>query len=133
MSGNYRQRLGRSPQSWVFLAGSGISVGSGLPTGWTFNSRIAGFFGRSPRERRYLASLLTTSRGSSRETLRFEQVIQVLREIAGDQDLAILDAFDDPGPPTELHFFLSSMLRRGAGVLTTNFDSLIERAYLSSA
>ncbi len=122
----------RNLSSWAFLAGSGISVRSGLPTAWTFNQRIAAFLGGSAVERRQIAALLRSGPADSMKALRFEQVIQILREIGGDKNLVVLDIFDDPGPPTELHFFLARVLRRGATVMTTNFDSLIERAFLST-
>ena len=121
-----------SPRSWAFLAGSGISVPSGLPTAWDFNERISDFLGNSTAERRQISSLLATGKHHTRQTLRFEQVIEILREIGGDKDLVVLDIFDAPGPPTDLHFFLAGMLKRGSVVMTTNFDSLIERAFLST-
>lgn len=120
-----------SPRSWAFLAGAGISVPSGLPTAWEFNERIATFLSNSTRQRRQIRTLLTTDSSRVRNRLRFEQVIEILREIAGDKELGVLNEFDDPGPPSELHFLLARMLRRGAAVMTTNFDNLIEYACLT--
>lgn len=121
-----------SPRAWAFLAGSGISVPSGLPTAWQFNQRLAAVLGKSTVEKRHITSLLTTGETRSHHTLRFEQVIEILREIGGDKNLVVLDVFDDPGPPSDIHILLSNMMKGGARVMTTNFDSLIERAFLSN-
>src|SRR5262245_5391625 len=76
-----------------------------------------------------IASLLTSDASSAKETLRVDEVIRILRE-KGDTDLRFLDSFDDPGPPTELHHCSRPDGLRGTVVVTTNFDSLIERASL---
>lgn len=42
---------------FVFLAGSGVSVPSGPPSGWEFNSRLAEFLSASAAETQELQSL----------------------------------------------------------------------------
>ncbi len=121
-----------TPKAWSFLAGAGISLPSGLQTARTFSERIAAFLAGSPTDQQEITDLLTTGTAGPARPLRFEQVIRILREVGRDSSLIVLDAFDDPGPPTQLHYFLAEMLRGGSGVMTTNFDSLIERAFLYS-
>lgn len=63
---------------------------------------------------------------------RFEQVVAILLEF--DPDLNCLDYLRidlQNGPrPNPLHRFLAAQLHSGATVITTNFDALIELAYL---
>jgi tetratricopeptide (TPR) repeat protein len=110
----------------VFLVGSGVSVASGLPTGWEFNTGIAEFFGASSAERGVIASLLVAGYGHSAAAVRFEQVMFVLRERL-DPNLDVLTLFGGTGPGA-LHQFLAREIAAGAIVFTTNFDGLIERA-----
>lgn len=127
--GVLRKRFRPSQLSrFAFLAGAGISVPSGLPTAWTFNKTLASFLSETAASQEKLEQLLTTGYAASYgPRLRFEQVIQVLRD--RDPELSILRVFDETGGPTFLHHFLARALSHGAAVFTTNFDSLIERAY----
>lgn len=112
---------------FVILAGSGISVPSGLPSGWEFNTKLAAFLSSSSADEEELRSMLITGYGSSNHVVRFEQVMYVLRERI-DPNLTILSSFDR-GSPTMLHAFLAEALKQNAFVFTTNFDSLIEGAF----
>src|SRR5688572_13350867 len=100
----------------VFLAGSGISVPSGLPSGWTFNESLAEFLGDSARRRRQLHSWLVT--GPSQQGIRFEQVMEALRDSI-DRNLRILEFCEANTNPTFLHRFLARVLEEGP-VITTN-------------
>jgi tetratricopeptide (TPR) repeat protein len=111
-----------------FLAGSGISVRSGLLSGMMFNQSIAARLGLKGRSADLLTSLLITQGKSNESLLRFEQIIAVLRETI-DPDLSILDAFDRDVEPNYLHYCLARAVRNGSAVFTPNFDSLIECAY----
>jgi tetratricopeptide (TPR) repeat protein len=109
----------------VFLVGSGISVPSGLPSGWDFNKSLAQYLGASIGEKRRIRSWLVT--GPSQSGIRFEQIMQVLKETV-DPRLRILEFCECSQKPTFLHRFLTRALERGP-VLTTNFDSLLELAW----
>lgn len=76
--------------------------------------------------KRHLKQSLGVHR-TSRTPLRFEQVMAALRDTV-DPHLSILDLFDR-GSPSLLHYRLADAIARGASVLTTNFDSLLEIAY----
>jgi len=115
----------------AFLAGSGISVDSGLPTARTFNKALARHFCSTKVSRIHLRRLLITDPNAEPEKqLRFERVIQVLRDTV-DPELSILDVFGSCVRPTFLHWFLARAIQAGSPVFTTNFDSLIEAAYLA--
>lgn len=121
----------RRPMPQVcFLAGSGISVPSGLPTAWAFNKALASYLcdARAGRHR-LIRLLITGQRADPERQLRFERVIQVLRDTV-DRDLSILNLFETCLGPSYLHRFLAHALRTGSPVFTTNFDCLIEAAYL---
>ena len=122
----------RQLSSYAFLSGAGISVSAGLPTAWAFNREIGYFLANGvPAEAARLTGLLTTgyaAKGPAR--VRFEQIIQILRQF--DPDLEMLRTFDETGVPGYLHRFLAWAITRQAAVFTTNFDSLIERAYLQA-
>jgi tetratricopeptide (TPR) repeat protein/NAD-dependent SIR2 family protein deacetylase len=111
----------------TFLAGSGISFSSGIPTGWNFNHGMAELLAADAEELAEVRSLLVSGYASSHNAVRFEQVMFVLRERL-DPELDVLRCFDVRDRPTGLHRFLAGALRNGAYVFTTNFDSLIEAA-----
>jgi hypothetical protein len=109
---------------YCFLVGSGIS--SEPPA----NLPLAGAIVRA------LLAILDI-RSSAREDLakkydcgelRFEQFLESLRASYSDDDLRVLDALSMSESPNSLHHFLASAIRSGYGVITTNFDSLIEMA-----
>jgi tetratricopeptide (TPR) repeat protein/NAD-dependent SIR2 family protein deacetylase len=113
---------------WTFLCGSGVSVPSGLPSGWEFNTGLVNFLCDDPTDAKDLLSMVTAGYGAGGETVRFEEVLNVLRE-RGDRALEVLRCFDTPGPATELHHFLAHAASAGSHVITTNFDSLVELAF----
>lgn len=121
-----RMRL-REFDHTTFLAGSGISFSSGIPTGWNFNHGVAELLAADAEELAEVRSLLVSGYASSHNAVRFEQVMFVLRERL-DPELDVLRCFDVRDRPTGLHRFLAGALRNGAYVFTTNFDSLIEAA-----
>ena len=65
------------------------------------------------------------------ENLRFEQLIEILRDRL-DFKLKIIDYYGQCDNPNLQHFYLVEMIKKGHYVMTTNFDFLIERALLES-
>ncbi|MFX0092510.1 MAG: tetratricopeptide repeat protein, partial [Candidatus Hodarchaeota archaeon] len=61
------------------------------------------------------------------EDLRFEYLVQEFRD-QYDKQLRIMNYFEQSTQPNIIHKFLAQQLADGHVVLTTNFDSLIERA-----
>lgn len=114
-------------RQFCFLAGAGVSVAAGLPSAWDFNRAMAECLATDAADADAIAAYLTTGYGATAHHLRFEQLMQVLRERI-DPQLAILDCFEDRAEPGPVHDFLADALVHGARVLTTNFDSYIERA-----
>lgn len=66
--------------------------------------------------------------------ITLEEVSQIIYEHTGNQLLDVLsNIFDDPKiQPNDIHRFLAKSLTYGNVVVTTNYDSLIERAYIAS-
>ncbi|MFX0066951.1 MAG: tetratricopeptide repeat protein, partial [Candidatus Hermodarchaeota archaeon] len=59
--------------------------------------------------------------------LRFEYLIEAFRDNY-DKDLTLLNYFEEVIQPNVIHQYLAQMLKQGHFVMTTNFDTLIERA-----
>jgi tetratricopeptide (TPR) repeat protein len=131
---SYFSRLIREcpPSHFVFLAGSGISVPSGLPSALDIGSTVSEFFAITSTGAQVLQKWIAPGGTSSglNVALRFERLLQVVRD-TGDSELALLRCLDRAKKPTGLHDFLAQMIVWGAWVFTTNFDCLIEQAYLS--
>lgn len=121
----------RFDATWTVLCGAGILI----PPPTSLNA-AAGFSNAlrdvlvaaaSVPEERIDAALL-----GGRDGLRFEQVVSILSEV--DPDLRCLDyllvsELGDPCPaPNDLHHWIADGLTRGASVVTTNFDVMIELA-----
>lgn len=123
-------KCGHSPA--VFLAGSGVSVPSGLPAAYEITSTLAKFLSDNQRDAdgicRHLAPIVTPT--GPQVNIRFERVLQVVRDVA-DKNLAVLRCLEFSTIPTGLHHFLAAELHSGTAVFTTNFDSLIERSFLA--
>ncbi|UYP48633.1 Photosystem I assembly protein Ycf3 [Candidatus Lokiarchaeum ossiferum] len=107
----------------TFLAGAGCSVDnpSNLPAGSTMIRKII----------RFTCALEETNKLLSLKDLRFEQLMDILREQL-DPELHIIDYFSLNKSPNLQHFFLAQMIKLGHIVMTTNFDCLIEQALLES-
>src|SRR5688572_27264537 len=63
------------------------------------------------------------------EYVRFESLMMALQQGGIDPELHVLDCLDNCEYPNTNHFVLAELIRRGAVVMTTNFDRLIEIAY----
>lgn len=122
---------------FCFLAGSGISADSGLPTAWQFNTELARVLCSNEVQRKLLTELLVTgvaaslkSSGSSIQQVRFERLLYILRTTI-DPQLSVLALLERSWEPNPLHFLLVYALEAGAKIFTTNVDSLLEVAWLS--
>ncbi len=64
------------------------------------------------------------------EGLRYETVVEFIQKYF-DQELKIMDFFDNFIQPNIHHYFLAHNIRQGHQVITTNFDYLIEFSLLN--
>jgi hypothetical protein len=116
----------------VILAGAGISIPSGIASGQMFNRLLIpqllpeGMGADSVMKPLMVPKIDRTD--PRRDSLRFEQLVQVLRDYA-DPSLHIMDYLELSWIPSSLHHWLAKAIRQGAIVLTTNLDSLIEVAF----
>ena len=106
------------PSRLAILAGAGISVPSALPS--------AASFLRSFYRAALPSSCDPELYASAAADLRFEAVVDVVQQ-RFDRSLDILDLYASAKPNLN-HLRLDRVARRGALILTTNFDSLIESA-----
>jgi tetratricopeptide (TPR) repeat protein len=117
-----------SPHRVALLLGSGVSIASGLPSGMAFNRDIVDSLAvESGVRQRLERCLITHDRDSG---VRFEQVIEYI-SVCTPKWTNVFDIFDVPAYPNRLHYFAASILANGGSVFTTNFDSLIEVAFLT--
>jgi len=114
------------PRRVAILAGSGISIASGLPSGMEFNAQLISALSRNLSSRRDLAHCLITKDQTT--GVRFEQIIECLSVCTPDWT-DVFDIFDGLVFPNELHRWAATALAKGSAVFTTNFDSLIEAAF----
>jgi hypothetical protein len=116
----------------AILVGAGVSIPapSLLPSGKDFMRSILRRMTPEGVDMAKVMGLLERpSEGLSRpgEYLRFELMMARLQEI--DPNLEILDFLAAAKEPNDNHFALAELIRKGCLVMTTNFDSLIERAF----
>jgi NAD-dependent SIR2 family protein deacetylase len=140
------------PTDCAFLVGAGISVDSGLNYYW-YQSWIHDAIEKSKglidsqilekiKGTLYKSHVDHLPANDYNTKLRFEAVVEVLSKLETD-DLNVSPAFDcikeiitagtnqsisSPIEPCYYHYILAELLKRGAVVLTTNFDCLIEKA-----
>ena len=103
----------------AFLAGAGCSVDppSCLPAGRTMMNEII----------KYTCAESEVKKIMKIDTLRFEQLVEIVHNYL-DKDLKIIEYYGKCEKHNIIHFFLAEMIQKGHFVITTNFDSLIERA-----
>jgi len=104
----------------TFLVGAGCSIDppSCLPNGKEMMKAII----------EYTCAESEVDKISELDDLRFEQLIEIVRENGLDKDLKIIDYYGQCDQPNLQHFFLAEMIKNGHFVMTTNFDFLIEFA-----
>jgi len=114
----------------LFFVGSGISTEKPtfLPTGISLRNEIVKSFcfdKTNEIELRFLKAI---------EKITLEEVSQVIHEHRGNQLLTILsNIFDNPRiKPNVIHRFLAKAITFGNIIVTTNYDSLIEKAYIEN-
>src|SRR5688572_4956994 len=116
--------------SSALLTGAGVSIASGIASGQTFNSRILPRL--VPRDiegrGRALATPAAARRRPRRGNIRFEQLVEIIRGVT-DPELLVLQYLEQSWKPCALHRWLARAVHRGAALMTTNLDSLIETAY----
>jgi len=127
-------RLPQSAQSLAILAGAGVSLDSpaNLLAGWDFMDSVLSRILPVEIGEDFRRSLIQVPRGRSfrpGEYIRFETLMMALAQSGIDQDLHVLDCLDHCEQPNANHYILAELIRRGAVVMTTNFDRLIEIAY----
>ena len=115
------------------LAGAGISLDSpsNLLGGGNFMDAVLSRIMPDEVDRETCRSLISVPRDRQfrpGEYIRFETLMMEL-ESSIDPDLRVLDCLDECAHPNVSHYVLAELLRRGAIVMTTNFDRLIEIAF----
>ncbi|UCE73708.1 MAG: tetratricopeptide repeat protein [Methanomassiliicoccales archaeon] len=128
--------LCKRPSDIAYLAGAGISIPppSALPSASAFISSLANTITKDPNLQTAILDRTFTSDSDKRfvgDFLRFEAVMGCIK-LAIDPELQILRIYSDSNTPNSYHFYLANQLNRGAIVLTTNFDNLIEIACRTS-
>ncbi|MFX1534342.1 MAG: tetratricopeptide repeat protein, partial [Promethearchaeota archaeon] len=113
------KKLVMSEEPLTFLGGAGVSIEppSSLMSAWQIMEAILRFGAVEEA----LDKLLGI------KNLRFEYLIQQFRDEYDDQ-LQLMKYYEQSTQPNLIHQFLAQMLQAGHFVMTTNFDTLIERA-----
>lgn len=116
----------------TFLVGAGCSVNppSCLPLGRTMIEALINYTCADSEINKILGKEELED-GSKLDGLRFEQLIEIVRDRL-DPKLKIIDFYGLCDKPNIQHFFLADMIKKGQFVITTNFDFLIEYALLYS-
>src|SRR6201996_3750352 len=125
--------LPTGPADLAVLAGAGISLDSpsNLLSGWNFMDAVLSRVMPNEVDRETRRSLISVPRDRQfrpGEYIRFETLMMEL-ESSIDPGLHVLDCLDECAHPNVSHYVLAELLRRGAIVMTTNFDHLIEIAF----
>lgn len=120
------------PDRTAYLAGAGISVPAPayLPTAPALISEITTAVTDDANFRTAIMDRTFGGRATldgNAALLRFETILTCIHH-AVDPTLDLLSIFSECRTPTPYHYFLADQLRRGAILLTTNFDNLIEIA-----
>lgn len=122
-----------SLESTAFLVGAGASISSGIASGQMFNRTFLPLLvpGELAEDGRTLPlrNPAPPGRHPARGTIRFEQLVDAVRRNA-DPDLLVIQYLETSWAPSGLHGWLAAAIARGAVVMTTNLDSLIELAWL---
>ncbi len=124
--------FGKHPSEIAYLTGAGISIPppSLIPGAPAFISALTEAITDDPNLRAAIISRTFTTSANKRfvgDFLRFEAVMGCIQQ-AIDPEVQLLRVYSDCAIPNSYHFFLAEQLERGATVLTTNFDNLIEIA-----
>jgi hypothetical protein len=129
--------LPEEARSLALLAGAGISLDrpSNLLAGCHFMDAVLSRVMPAKVPLDVLQSLISppkTRHFRPGEFIRFETLMMELVQSGVDPSLLVLDCLDTCEAPNANHEILAELIRRGAVVMTTNFDRLIEVAYQRS-
>lgn len=110
-------------QRCIFLAGAGCSINppSNFPSGKEMKEELLKFTCAESE----IENILKL------KELRFETLLEIIRSQL-DNEMKILEYFEQCNKPNAIHFFLADMINEGHTVITTNFDFLIEYALIKS-
>lgn len=116
---------------FIILAGAGISKAppSNLPTGIDFINSFYNFL-VSKNETSQFESKLQVLK--SHKSLRFENIMSLIYKNTLVKIQPLLDCYKDCDSFNENHSLLAILGKVGHIIATTNFDSLIERAYITN-
>jgi hypothetical protein len=103
----------------AFLVGAGVSIGSGLPSFRDFEQSVLKLLVGDALDDKQTKDVMNR--------LRPEVLIQALWQTYGDDVFQVYRMLEG-GVPNPNHFLLAEALKRGACVVTTNVDTLIEDA-----
>jgi hypothetical protein len=122
-------------RSVTIIAGAGISIPSGLPSGRDIVKKIVDLL---LKQAGLLNHKLPEKIRDHVLDIRPEVVLDIIQSIyrlhspqgSGLPMARLLSGFKD-ADPNEMHYFLAHLLRRGlaSSVITTNYDTLIEKAF----
>lgn len=117
-----------TPERLVVLVGAGASVDapSSLPTACEFLERLYATCLPTSVESEWLLGRQGSLVGAQIQAPRFEAVMSIIQRHF-DTELEILD-YLTARPPNRVHRLLADLAQRGALIMTTNFDELIETA-----
>ncbi len=117
------KKLLTDDQKYIFIAGAGCSINSpsNLPSSNEIMEEII----------KFTCAKSEIENISILEGLRFETLLEIIRNQL-DNDLKIVEYFEQCNRPNIIHFFLAEMVNKGHAVITTNFDFLIEHALIQS-
>ncbi|MFX0064969.1 MAG: tetratricopeptide repeat protein [Candidatus Hermodarchaeota archaeon] len=107
----------RGKEPLTFLVGAGISMDppSGLPSARQMIKDILCFGAvKTALDKLFLL-----------QEIRYESLVEMFRD-RYDNDLKLMDYFEEVTQPNSIHRYLAQMIRAGHYVMTTNFDYLIE-------
>lgn len=115
----------------VFLIGAGISIDhpSCIPAAHPILKCFAQWLaeGDSELEARLMSSYFPDKTHNPFDSIRFEALIQQVAFFA-PEILRIISAIEKHGEPNAHHHFLIDALNQGATIITTNFDTRLEKA-----
>jgi len=117
------KKLLRDDQKYTFIVGAGCSINS--PSNLPSCNEIMEELIKFTCAKSEIESI------SKIDGLRFEILLEIIRNQL-DNDLKILEFFEQCDKPNIIHFFLAEMINKGHTIITTNFDFLIEYALIKS-
>lgn len=117
----------------AILAGAGLSVDPPCcaPTGLSLVSELIKKLSADSHHLGHLKALAFPKEFSTvgtQSTLRFEHIMQALHDSGSDVGFKFLTDILSSREPNENHSVLRALIESGAVVLTTNFDTCVERA-----